>query len=349
MSFAYSPLRGLAKLRPFERRRESSWDRTGGNRDYYTIQGGEAKILAEIEGQGYITHIWVTANSIEEHYLRKTVLRIFWDGEDSPSVLAPLGDFFGMGHGLAKNFVSLPLTMSPRNGRGFNCFFPMPFYRHARVEVANEGSQPLTLYFYVDYELHPNLEEDLGLFHSQWRRENPTKAVNPPEDRDKVNLDGKENYVILEAEGRGHYVGCVLNIDCKDRTWYGEGDDMIFIDGDEKPTLHGTGTEDYFNCAYSPSEEYCAPYHGYQLVSHPRELLTPSSILRPIRDYSGKTTMYRFHVEDPITFRKSIRVTIEHGHANALSNDYSSIAYWYQTEPHKPFTILPVDQRLPNP
>ena len=306
------------------------------------------KKLAEILGAGYITHIWMTANSIEDHYLRKVLLRMFWDEEQEPSVLVPLGDFFGMGHGLTRNFVSLPLSMSPRNGRGLNCFFPMPFYKKAKIEAVNEGNQPLTLYFYIDYEIHSKLEEDLGMFHAQWRRENPTTAVNPPGDRDKVNLDGKENYVILEAEGRGHYVGCNLNVDCREKRWYGEGDDMIFIDGDARPTLNGTGTEDYFNCAYSPSEEYHAPYHGYPLVSHPRELLTPSSAPRLVRDYSGRTSMYRFHIEDPVTFKESIRVTIEHGHANALSNDYSSTAYWYQTEPHKPFTILPIDKRLPN-
>jgi len=344
-----SPLRGLAVLRDFERRRESSWDRAGGNRDYIIVKGAEERGLAEIEEPGCITHLWMTTNSIEDHYLRKILLRIFWDGEENPSVLVPLGDFFGLGHGLTRNFVSLPLTMSPRSGRGMNCFFPMPFYRRARIDVVNEGEGPLTLYYYVDYELYTKLDDGLAMFHAQWRRENPTVAVNPPEELDKVNLDGRENYVIFEAEGRGHYAGCNLNVDCGEKTWYGEGDDMIFIDGDEKPTLHGTGTEDYFNCAYSPTEEYCSPYHGYPLVSNPRELPVPSSTLRPLRDYSGKTSMYRFHIEDPISFRKSIRVTIEHGHANARSNDYSSTAYWYQTEPHRPFSILPVGKRLPNP
>lgn len=343
-----SPLRGLAILRDFERRRESSWDRTGGNRDFITIKGSEERRLAEIEGLGIISHLWMTTNSVEENYLRKILLRIFWDAEKKPSVLVPLGDFFGIGHGLTHNFVSLPLTMSPRNGRGMNCFFPMPFYRQAVIDVVNEGELPLTLYFYIDYELHTKLDKGLAMFHAQWRRENPTLAVDPPEEVGKTNLDGKENYVILEAEGKGHYVGCNLNVDCVEKTWYGEGDDMIFIDGDEKPTLNGTGTEDYFNCAYSPSEEYCSPYHGYPLVSHPRELPSPSSTPKSPRDYSGKTSMYRFHIEDPITFKKSIRVTIEHGHANARSNDYSSTAYWYQTEPHKAFSILPVEKRIPN-
>ncbi len=331
------PLRGLPLIRDFKRRRESSWDRTGGNRDNFKVPPGETTVLADIRGAGIITHFWCTTGSDDEFYLRKVLLKMFWDGEKNPSVLVPIGDFFGMGHGMARIFDSLPLTMSPTDGRGFNCFFPMPFGNGARVEVTNEGGVELrAIYYYVDYEEHREIGPDLGRFHGQWRRENPTTAVNPPQSKEKVNLDGKENYVILEAEGRGHYVGCNLNVDSKEKMWYGEGDDMIFIDGDEMPTLIGTGTEDYFNCAYGTRQEQCATYHGYPLVT-----------FQGGRDWSGKNSMYRFHIEDPIYFQKSIRVTIEHGHANALSNDYSSTGYWYQAEPHKAFGILPVQERLP--
>ena len=192
----------------------------------------------------------------------------------------------------------------------------------------------------------------MARFHAQWRRENPTEGWGDDSKRmfdntDYVrevwgtpNTDGAENYVLLEAEGRGHYVGCNLNIDCFERSkndWYGEGDDMIFIDGDVKPTLHGTGTEDYFNTAWSPRQEFCTPYHGLPLYSGTEEW-----------PYAGKNSMYRYHIEDPVHFQKSIRVTIEHGHANNLSNDYSSTAYWYQTEPHAAFPALPVvGERLP--
>ena len=220
-------------------------------------------------------------------YARTTVLRAYWDDEATPSVEAPIGDFFGIGHGIVKDFWSLPLSMSPQDGRGFNCFFPMPFASRARIEVENESDAGMIFFFYVDYEEHDRLDEGLGRFHAQWRRENPTQgwaegryADDPAagqfgELRKKVwstpNLDGKDNYVILEAEGRGHYVGCNLNIDCFSRQvndWYGEGDDMIFIDGDVwPPTLHGTGTEDYFNTAFSPRSEFCAPYHGVTVYS----------------------------------------------------------------------------------
>ena len=148
------------------------------------------------------------------------------------------------------------------------------------------------------------------------------------------NLSGARNYVILDARGTGHYVGCNLNVDVFERQvndWYGEGDDMIFIDGEPwPPRLHGTGTEDYFNTAFCPKQEYSAPYHGITVYSG-----------NEAWPWGGKNSMYRFHIEDPVRFERSIQVTIETGHDNELANDYSSTAYWYQTEPHAPFPALP--------
>jgi hypothetical protein len=239
--------------------------------------------------------------------------------------------------------------MSPQDGKGLNCWFPMPFYKNARFSIENDCRHELVFYFYIDYEATADLEPGLGQFHAWWNRENPTEGWGEdgdpqiPEVWKIPNLDGKENYLILEAEGKGQYVGCNLNVDCFRRRkldWYGEGDDMIFIDGEPwPPRLHGTGTEDYFNTAYSPRQEYNAPYHGVTVYSG-----------TPDWPYKGKNSLYRFHIEDPIPFEKSIRVTIEHGHANNLSHDYSSTAYWYQIEPHKPFRPLPpVEERLPRP
>lgn len=345
MMLGYSTLADLARLRGCKRRRVSSYDKSGANRDWWAFEPGENKVIADIPGAGCIRHIWMTIHSEEEFYLRKVVLRMFWDGEQNPSVQVPIGDFFGIGHGIAKDFWSLPLTMSPSNGRGFNCFFTMPFSEAARIEIENECGKPLNLYFYVDYEEYKELEPNLGRFHAQWRRENPTDGYGEDRDPNDIwsdpNLTGEGNYIILEAEGRGHYVGCHLDIDCfseqKDK-WYGEGDDMIFIDGEPwPPRLHGTGTEDYFNTAYSPHTEFCTPYFGITLNQGDSK-----------NPWRRKNSLYRFHVEDPIHFEKSIRVTIEHGHNNNLSNDYSSTAYWYQTEPHKPFPpLLPVEKRLP--
>lgn len=341
------PLSGLATLRDCASKRESSYDRTGGNRDCLTVEPGKTAVLADIKGAGCIRHMWVTVSCGDRHYLRKVVLRMFWDGETSPSVEVPVGDFFGVGHALANHFVSLPLTMVKEPGRGvnaaMNCYFPMPYASSARVEVENECTVPVNSFYYqIDYEEYRGLEDDQGRFHAVWNRENPCKRVEHPDPKNEVNLTGDENYVILEAEGRGHYVGCVLNVDNynvfhQNYRWFGEGDDMIFVDGEKwPPSLHGTGTEDYFGAAWGfPCGQYSGPYTGVSLAGDTNE-------------WSGKWSVYRFHLEDPVHFKKSVKVTIEHGHANDQGNDYSSVAYWYQTEPHKSFPKLPeASKRLP--
>ena len=351
-------LSNLAQIRKdIKRKRVSSYDKTGANKDNIQLKPNESYRVCDIQGAGIIKHIWMTIASDDPDYLRKLVIRMWWDDElhETPSVETPIGDFFGIGHGIVKNFWSLPLCMSPRDGRGFNCYFPMPFARGARMEVTNETGEDLRLYFYVDYEAYPSLADDYGRFHALWRRENPTKgwgdSQSPFEEdvsyQEEIwgtpNLKDVDNYLILDAEGKGHYVGCHLDIDCFVRgknDWYGEGDDMIMIDGELwPPRLHGTGTEDYFNTAYSPEEEFCTPYHGITVYSGTEEW-----------PWKGKNSLYRFHIEDPIYFERSIRVSIEHGHANNLGNDYSSTAYWYQTEPHRSFgPFSRTEKRLPRP
>ena len=349
-----SSLRDLPRLRSSRRKRASSWDKTGGNDDRLTIEPGQTATLADIPGAGCVNHVWITIanehmtttpDTLEPDFLRKILFRIYWDGEDEPSVLAPVGDFFGVGHARTANFSSLPLQMSPEDGKSFNCFFHMPFARGARIEAVSElEHEKVFFYYYVDYEEFDELEEGLGRFHAQWRRENPCDGIEQGEESNAEfqlggqNIGGEGNYTILEAEGRGHYIGCVLNVhnlrETSQWNWYGEGDDMIFIDGEDwPPSLHGTGTEDYFNTAWCPQQEYSAPYHGITLGGG--------------KNWSGQISLYRFHIEDPVTFEHSIRVSIEHGHANKRSDDYSSVAYWYQTEPHKPFSVLPVRQRIP--
>lgn len=332
-------------------KRISSWDRTGGNDDRFHIQPGETKVLAEIKGHGKINHIWMTLDCDVPLFLRKEVIRMYWDGEQEPSVNVPIGDFFGMGHARTKNFVSIPLTMSPQDGKGMNCYFPMPFKESARIEVVNEETDPkaaIRHYFYIDYEMYDTPPSpDLVYFHCQFNRQNPTdgypQADKSNEEWNNVygeNLDGSGNYVILDAEGKGHYVGCHLDIQNLRHThewnWYGEGDDMIFIDGEPfPPSLHGTGTEDYFNTAWCPTQEFSAPFHGI--------------ILGGGENWARKISLYRYHILDPIHFSKSIRVTIEHGHNNNRSDDWSSTAYWYQMHPHKPIPIPPMNDRLPLP
>jgi hypothetical protein len=339
-------LRDLARLRKGKRKRESSWDKTGGDKDFVRIPPGKRHTLLDIKGAGCITHIWITARAEEKSFLRKIVIRAYWDGQDHPSIQAPLGDFFGMGHGLTANYWSIPLSMSPQDGTSFNCFFAMPFSEGARIEVSNDGDVEVDhFYYYVDFELHSQIDEEFLRFHAVYNRQCPTDGI--PEDDMKTeewqwggtNLTGEGNYVILDTEGQGHYVGAVLNIHNLRRTlennWYGSGDDMIFIDGESfPPSLHGTGLEDYFNTAWCPAEQFSSPYHG---ISRPGGL-----------NWSGKITYYRFHIQDPIMFAKKIKVTIEHGHANRRNDDYSSVAYWYQTLPTKPFSPVPnVEDRMP--
>jgi hypothetical protein len=366
MQLGSGSLAHLAQLRDFERHRLSSWDRTGANRDFVLVPPGGRVELGRIEGAGCVKHIWVTTMAFppEEHELCSLVLRMWWDREPHPSVEVPLGDFFGVGFGLRRNFVSAPLQMSPEDGRGMNCWFPMPFADGARFEVENQGAKTRIFYFYVDYESYPNLDPSLARFHAWWNR-NPRAAGTArekgygPEDYATIekrlagpwaepNLDAAKNYLLLDVRGRGQYVGCVLNVDVFERQlndWYGEGDDMIFIDEDLEgsdaprfpPRLHGTGTEDYFNTAFCPTQEYCAPYHGLTVYSGTKEW-----------PWGGKNSMYRFHVEDPIRFERAIRVTIETGHDNALANDYSSTAYWYQLGRTEPLRALPpLAERLP--
>ena len=348
-------------------KRISSYDQTGGNMDWLDIAPNEKKTFAKIQGCGIIRHIWCTVSSDLEdgvsakNHLRRAILRMYWDDEADPSVEAPLGDFFGMGHGISRNFTSAAFAMNPQDGRGLCCYLPMPFQNGARLEIENMSLASLHFYFYVDYEETRRLPENSASFHAQFRREKRTEGwAEPipgaianqrgntpgfpawyPDAWAKTNTSGDGNYVILEASGKGKFVGCNLNIDVYQRQandWYGEGDDMIFIDGEPwPPALHGTGTEDYFNTAFCPKQEYSSLYSGITLYSG-NEAGFP---------WGGKNSMYRLHILDPIHFDKHIRVTIEHGHANKLSNDYSSTAYWYQLEPHVKFTPLVVGDLIP--
>ena len=339
-------LSNLAAIRGSRSRRASSWDRTGGNADRVSVPSGDTHVLVDTSGAGTVRHIWMTIACEEQYFLRRCVFRMYWDGADKPSVETPVGDFFGMGHAATRNFVSAPLQMSPQGGRAFNCFFPMPFAAGARIEFENQGELDVTaLYYYVDYEELDEVPEAVGRFHAFWNRENPCDGIDYAEYDNSVHQGGgrnpsaEGNYLILDTSGAGHYVGCHLDIEnlreTDDHNWYGEGDDMIFIDGEPfPPSLHGTGTEDFFSTAWCPDERYDSPYHG---------------IILPGGDnWSGHITLYRYHIEDPVVFKESIKVTIEHGHANYRSDDYSSTAYWYQTEPRALSRPLPpVDQRLP--
>jgi hypothetical protein len=312
-------LNGLGRHQEFKSKRISSYDRTGGNNDRLSIAPSETLLLADIGGPAAIHHIWITI-SAEPFYGRKIILRMYWDGEQTPSVEAPIGDFFAVGHGLNRNLSSLPIANSS-SGRARNCYWIMPFLKSARITATNEGQQPVgAFYYYIDFRELENLPSDTPTFHAQYRQEMPTSP--------------EKNYPILDASGRGHYVGCNLSILQRAMGWWGEGDDMIFIDGEQNPSLHGTGSEDYFSDAWGMRED--------------ENLFYGCSLQESDFKAGAKATVYRFHIPDPIPFQKTIQVSIEHGHANDRADFFSSVAYWYQSEPHRPFpTLPPVSKRLP--
>ena len=283
---------------------------------------------------------------VDPDYYRKIVLRMYWDDQETPSVIAPLGDFFGLLNSLSGSYESLPLSVSAKEAElhtfggsaAFNSYFRMPFSSRARITVENQNDIPYLQYFYIDYELLPEpLPEDTVYFHAHWRRALPNAGWGPGLQANSAetrvsNLTGEHNYVALETEGRGHYVGCNLAVRHFQGSWWGEGDDMIFIDDDTwPPSLHGTGMEDYFGHAWG--------------MQHNAYLFNGTIVHE--EDVPGFHHSYRFHLVDPIRFEKRIRVTFEHGHGNHLSDDWSSTAYWYQTLPSPELEIPAVDERLP--
>ena len=335
-------LNQLALIRNRKVGRSSSWDRTGRNTDCVFTEPGESRILADIKGPGMITHIWM-ANRGQS---RECLLRFTWDNARHPSILVPVGDFFCLGHGIVNSFQSLLFSASTKTnnefnkGSALNCYVPMPFRERAVVELVNEGKEIQRNWFYVDYETAEEVPDDSGYFHAEFRRTNPFQGwgqeirVNAPEANiaNSGELAWKNNYVILETRGCGHYIGCNLSVTNFKGEWWGEGDDMIWVDGYKwPPDLHGTGSEDYLNQAW-----------GMQ----PNAFLRNGSSIHE-SDTNGYQTSYVFHIENPVRFQKEIKVTIEHGHGNHLANEMASVAYWYATRPTRVAKPPPVSKRLP--
>ncbi len=335
-------LLALARLREYKTRRSSSWDRTGGNNDAVPVEPGKAATLLDATGAGVVTHLWFTINSPDPMHLKNLVLRAWWDGESTPSVEVPIGDFFGLGLGEYFVYQSELLAVAPI--KALNAYFQMPFASSARMTLTNEGSiRTNNLYFAIDYVTLSALPDNVGRFHAQYRQAAPCKSWTSnwaneyvPAINDKKNLSGEGNYVFLEAAGKGHFVGVTHAVLQNQEGWFGEGDDMIFIDGDATPTINGTGTEDYYNGAWDfGGEPFAYPHNGAPHIVNPERI-------------GGRYCLYRWHTESPITFDKSIRVSMEHGHANHRSDDFYSTAYWYQTEPHAAFPALPAPaERVP--
>jgi Protein of unknown function (DUF2961) len=335
-------LSSLPQAKNYVQKRASSYDRSGGNADYREIGAGETLTLLDEAGPALISHIWVTIDSDDRNHLKALVLRMYWDGEPTPSVEAPIGDFFGLGLGDYFLYQSLPLAVSA--DKAMNSFFPMPFQKHARITVTNEGAEK-TRYFYfnIDYRTYPKpLDPDLLYFHAQYRQANPAKGWTndwkrneDPLTEDAKNPKGEGNYVWMDATGRGHFVGVTMSVLQNQNDWWGEGDDMFFVDGETTPSIIGTGSEDYFLGAW----DFGSHAFSYELSGAP---------VKGTNQAGARWSVYRFHLDSPIPFNKSLRATIEHGHANHRSDDYFSVAYWYQTEPHAAYPALPsLEQRIP--
>ena len=301
---------------------------------YIYIQPGEVITLAEIEGPGAIQQIWMTPTG----HFRYNILRFYWDDETEPSVEVPVGDFFASGWNEFHQVTSLAVCVNP--GSALNCYWTMPFRKKCKITMENIGERRMSLYYQINYTL-TDVPDDAGYFHAQFRRTNPTKI--------------KEDFVIIDGvKGKGQYVGTYMNWQTNNNGWWGEGEIKFFMDGDKKfPTICGTGTEDYFCGSYGfisgiPTEkseyvDYTTPYAGFYVV-HPDDNV--------IRKSQTRFGMYRWHITDPVRFDKDLKVTIQAlgwrsgGRYLPLQDDLSSVAFWYQAEPHAKFPTLPSKDEL---
>jgi len=335
-------LGALTRIHPGVSRAVSSSDPDfNSNFDRRTyIQPGETMVLADITGPAVINHIWLTFAEARPSWLEadgaaapdELVVRMYWDDVDHPSVEAPLGDFFAAGFGLRREVRSLPIQVE--GGDGYNAFWQMPFFRHGRITVTNEGEKRARSFYYqVDYTSVESLPEGTAYFNAQYRHSFPEKLG--------------EDYEILETEGQGHYVGTVMSVQARSPYWFGEGDVRIYVDGDTTPTIQGTGTEDYFLSAWG-FEAHSWPYFGCTYLSD-----DPSNL-------GVRATMYRWHIDDPLRFNRSLRFTIEHtgwisadetetgevdGHVER-QDDIATVAFWYQSDqPARTAAFPPLAER----
>ncbi len=272
--------------------------------------------IMDVAGPGYIQHIWITFT--DKRY-RDQIIRIYWDGEETPSVECPIGDFFCSGFNTRVNVTALPINVNPSGA--FNSYFPMPFRKHCKVTVENRHVDSLSHFFYAITFAQMAVPVDAAYFHAQFRRTNPLKYG--------------DDYVIVDGiKGHGHYVGTYMAWQQNNAGWWGEGEVKFFIDGDgEFPTLCGTGTEDYFGGAWCFGATYSAPFLGYPLGDVANKV-------------GGRHGLYRFHIMDPVRFETDLKVTMQaigwrsEGRYLPLQDDIASVAYWYQTEPHGAFPEL---------
>jgi len=329
---AIGTLPTYARQLNYQSLKQSSYDRTGGNGDRWPIAPGATQELFNSQGPGIITHIWFTIAADSPNHLKETVIRIYWDGNPKPSVEVPVGDFFGLN--LGNYFVYQSAYLNCSSVKALNCYFAMPFRKSARITATNESDRKIgAFYSNIDYQLVPSLPDDIVYFHAQYRQATPNPAVKFPAGAPKLNLDGKHNYVYAETHGRGHLMGITLGVLQNTDRWMGEGDDMIFIDDETKPVITGTGSEDYINGAWDFGGVKGATPFAHQYNGAP--------FIADAEKTGGRYCLYRWHGDNPVTFTKYLKHTMEHGHANDRSDNFFSVCYWYQNEPYTDFPPLP--------
>ena len=290
------------------------------------INAGQTFVMADLKDAGAIQHIWMTPTGNN----RFNILRIYWDGEETPSVECPAGDFFACGMGQYTTVTSLAVCVNP--GSGFNCYWQMPFRKGFKITMTNTDAKPMVLYYQIDYTL-TDVSEDMAYFHAQFRRVNP--------------LPDKQDYTILEGvQGQGHYVGTYMTWGSNSPGWWGEGEIKFFMDGDTQfPTICGTGTEDYFCGSYGFENPKTREYQEFNTAYAGMPQVIKS-------EKQPRFGLYRWHIMDPIRFEKDLRVTIQalgwksEGRYLPLEDDLSSVAFWYQAEPHAAFPKLPEKDAL---
>jgi D-arabinan exo alpha-(1,3)/(1,5)-arabinofuranosidase (non-reducing end) len=299
-----------------------------GNFDMTPLAPGESLELPLLEGPGVIRHIWCTSHAGGVGELDALSLRIYWDGREEPAVEVPLGLFFAVGQGRPAAVESFPVQVSPSGS--LTCYWRMPFSRSARIVITNDNPDRRTgLYWQVDWVQLDALPPETGYFHARYRQEYPAEM-------------GRD-YLVADIEGQGQYVGTVMAVTLAQDGWFGEGDDFFFIDGEEVPSLQGTGTEDYFNDAWG-FRPRTGPWFGQPRWQG--------------YDAGDSGVCYRWHLLDPVSFTRSLRLRIEHKGNRAESEDgwyierpdfFSSVAFWYQTGEPKPFGNLPPwpERRVP--
>jgi hypothetical protein len=296
------------------------------------IKGGETFTMAEIDGSGAIQHIWMTPTG----HWRTSILRMYLDGETEPSVEVPVGDFFGMGWGQYAHLNSLAVTVNP--GSAFNSYWLMPFRKKARITMENLDDKDMVLYYQIDYTL-TEVPADAAYFHAQFRRVNPLKF--------------KDVYTLVDGiQGAGHYVGTYMAWGVNNRGWWGEGEIKFYMDGDrEFPTIAGTGTEDYFCGSYNFENRVTRQYQEFTTAyAGLHQVIKPDGVYASQQRFG----MYRWHITDPVRFKKDLRVTIQalgwkansQGEYLPLQDDIASVVYWYQSEPHAKFPKLPSRELL---